>query len=78
MQTNENFLFGINKRQGKPKGQSNMDNPETQIAFGTRYRTETKKNKLKKTTNKTKTKTKQNKEHNTERIRKFTDSATLI
>jgi hypothetical protein len=39
----ENFLFGINKRQGKPKGQSNMDNPETQIAFGTRYRTETKK-----------------------------------
>jgi len=78
VQTNENFLFGINKRQGKPKGQSNMDNPETQIAFGTRYRTETKKNKLKKTTNKTKTKTKQNKEHNTERIRKFTDSATLI
>jgi hypothetical protein len=60
-----------------------MDNPETQIAFGTRYRTETQK-KLKKKQTKQKqkqkqkqNKTKQNKEHNTERIRKFTNSATF-
>jgi hypothetical protein len=27
----------VNKRSRKPKGQSRMDNPETQVTFGTRH-----------------------------------------